>query len=238
MKEYKAILFDLDGTLLPMDLNVFMKTYFRYLSADLAPLNIDSNVLIDAIWTGTAAMVKNDGKKKNCEVFWDYFENNIDCDLNRAKEICDAFYDAGFHNARKATGENPLAVKAVELAHKAAEKVVLATNPFFPRAGQLTRIGWIGLSENDFNLITSYETDFYCKPNPNYFISVCERIGASPEDCLMIGNDEREDAYAATEAGLDTYLVTDCLIANDKYPCDTRRGTFAEMCDFLESLAK
>lgn len=238
MKKYEAILFDLDGTLLPMDMEKFMHTYFKYLCADLAPLGLDSKELVDAIWKGTAAMVKNDGSKLNREVFWEYFENLMDCDIDAARRICDAFYSAGFHNARTATCENPMAVTAVELAHKAADKVVLATNPLFPRQGQLSRMSWIGLSEMDFDLITAYDSDSYCKPNPDYFISICNRIGVLPENCLMIGNDEREDGYAATQAGLDTYLVTDCLIANDKYPCDTRRGTFAEMCDYLNSLAK
>ncbi|MBQ7836879.1 MAG: HAD family hydrolase [Clostridia bacterium] len=96
----------------------------------------------------------------------------------------------------------------------------------------------MGLSENDFDLITSYDSDCYCKPNPKYYLSICERMGVDPEDCLMIGNDEREDAYAANAAGLDTYLVTDCLIPNDEYATDCRRGTFEEMCLYLEGLAK
>lgn len=238
MKKYQAIFFDLDGTLLPMDMNVFMKEYFNNLYLEVAHMGIEAKEFVDCIWTGTAAMVKNDGTKKNVEVFWETFSKLLDCDIDAVKKICDSFYTEGFHNAKAATKENPLARRAVEAAHKASEKVVLATNPFFPRAGQLTRIGWIGLDAGDFDLITSYESDSYCKPNPGYYLSICERIGASPEDCLMIGNDEREDAYAAGKAGLDTFLVTDCLIANDKYPADCRRGTFEEMCSFLEKLAK
>ena len=238
MKKYEAILFDLDGTLLPMDMDVFMKAYFKNLCVALAPIGIDSKELVDAVWAGTGAMVKNDGSKKNCEVFWDFFNNAMTCDIAKAKEICDGFYKADFHNAKVATKENPLAKKAVELARKASGKVILATNPLFPRDGQLTRIGWIGLSESDFDLITSYESDSYCKPNPDYYKSICERMGVESENCLMIGNDEREDGYAARAAGLDTFLVTDCLIANDKYPCDCRRGTFEELCSYLEGLAK
>ena len=238
MKKYDAILFDLDGTLLPMDMNTFMKAYFGNLCAVLAPLGIAPDKLVDTIWAGTAAMVKNDGSRKNVEAFWDFFEKADICDTAKAKDICDGFYTTDFQRAKSATQDNPLAKKAVESAHKAADKVVLATNPFFPRDGQLTRISWIGLTENDFDLITSYESDSYCKPNPAYYRSICERMGVEPENCLMIGNDEREDGYAASKAGLDTYLVTDCIITNDEYPCDCRRGTFEEMCNYLESLAK
>ena len=238
MKKYDAILFDLDGTLLPMDMNVFMKEYFKNLCANLSYLGLDAKTLTDCVWAGTAAMVKNDGKRKNGEVFWKTFQSLVKTDLSEAKNTCDEFYTKDFNKVRAATGENPLAKTAVEAARKASPKVVLATNPFFPRVGQLTRISWIGLSEKDFDIITSYESDSYCKPNPMYYISICERLGVEAENCLMIGNDEREDGYAAKAAGLDTYLVTDCLIENEKYPCDCRRGTFSEMCDFLHSLAK
>ena len=238
MKKYEAILFDLDGTLLPLDMDAFMKAYFGNLCAELAPMGIDPKTLVDTIWAGTAAMVKNDGKRKNAEVFWDYFESTGICDTAKAKEICDSFYTAGFHRARAATRENPMARVAVELAHKAADKVVLATNPLFPRDGQLTRIGWIGLSENDFHLITSYDSDSFCKPNPQYYLSICERMDVKPQNCLMIGNDRREDIYAGQAAGLDTYLVTDCLIENEKYMAETKSGTFTEMCAYLESLSK
>lgn len=238
MKKYEAILFDLDGTLLPMNMDDFMKAYFKNLCVALAPYGFEPKSLVDNIWAGTAAMVKNDGSRTNGEVFWETFENITGRDVTEAKNTCDEFYTKGFHNVKEATRENPLAKKAVEAAHEAADKVVLATNPLFPRQGQLTRIGWIGLDEKDFDLITSYETDSFCKPNPMYYLSICERIGVKPENCLMIGNDEREDGYAATAAGLDVYLVSDCIISNEKYPCDCRRGTFSEMCDLLSDLAK
>lgn len=238
MKKYDAILFDLDGTLLPMNMDDFMREYFKNLCSQLAYLPVEAKTLTDCIWAGTAAMVKNDGKRKNGEVFWETFENLLKIDLTEAKNTCDEFYSKEFHNVKVATRENPLARKAVEAAHKAAQKVVLATNPFFPRQGQLTRIGWIGLSENDFDIITSYESDSYCKPNPMYYKSICERLGVDAENCLMIGNDEREDGFAAKAAGLDVFLVSDCIIENENYPCDCRRGTFSEMCDFLEGLAK
>ncbi len=238
MKKYEAILFDLDGTLLSMNMDDFMKAYFKNLCIALAPYGFDAKNLVDNIWAGTAAMVKNDGTRSNGEVFWETFEKISGRDIKEAKNTCDEFYTKGFNNVRSVIVENPLAKKAVELARAAAGKVVLATNPLFPRQGQLTRISWIGLCENDFDMITSYETDSFCKPNPMYYKSICERIGVKPENCLMIGNDEREDGYAAKEAGLDTYLVTDHILENEKYPCDCTRGTFAQMCDFLESLEK
>ena len=69
-----TVLFDLDGTLLPMDQNVFTKSYFGGLARRLAPYGYDPEELIAAIWKGSDAMVRNDGKRNNEEVFWDTME--------------------------------------------------------------------------------------------------------------------------------------------------------------------
>ena len=69
-----TILFDLDGTLLPMDNDIFTKGYFKGLAAELIPFGYDAGTLVDAVWRGTAAMVKNDGARPNCEAFWQTFE--------------------------------------------------------------------------------------------------------------------------------------------------------------------
>ena len=68
-----TVLFDLDGTLLPMDNDAFTKSYFKLLAAKLAPYGYESKPLVDAVWAGTAAMVKNDGKSSNEEKFWQKF---------------------------------------------------------------------------------------------------------------------------------------------------------------------
>ena len=67
------ILFDLDGTLLPMDNDEFTRGYFGLLAKKLAPRGYEKDSLIDAIWAGVAAMVKNDGSRRNEEAFWERF---------------------------------------------------------------------------------------------------------------------------------------------------------------------
>ena len=65
--EIKNVLFDLDGTLLPMDMEAFTNGYFGLLTQKMAPRGYDPKRLIDAVWAGTAAMVKNDGSRTNEE---------------------------------------------------------------------------------------------------------------------------------------------------------------------------
>ena len=69
----RYILFDLDGTLLPMDQDLFIKAYFKGLATALAPYGYDPEKLIGAIWAGPSAMIGNRGDRTNEEVFWDKF---------------------------------------------------------------------------------------------------------------------------------------------------------------------
>ena len=66
----RAYLFDLDGTLLPMDQDEFTKAYFDGLSKNLAPYGYEPKRLVGGVRHGTKAMVKNDGTQTNEQVFW------------------------------------------------------------------------------------------------------------------------------------------------------------------------
>ena len=236
MSKYQAILFDLDGTLLPMDVERFARAYFGALSMELADFGIPAETLVKAIWSGTEAMVRNDGSRPNMDAFWEVFTALTGIPRAEAEPRCDRFYSTGFHAARRATADNPLAREAVRIAHEKAGKVVLATNPLFPMPGQETRMGWLGLTPADFDLVTCYSTDRFCKPNPAYFADVCRRIGVDPTTCLMIGNDDREDMHCASALGMDAYLVTDCRLPSRDNPWTGPQGTFAEMVEMLKSL--
>ena len=233
---YQAILFDLDGTLLPMELEPFAKIYFGALARELAPFGLTPETLFKPFWAATKAMMVNTTGKLNADVFWETFTALTGVDRAQVEPVCDAFYAAGFQAARAATKENPLAREAVRIAREKADKVILATNPLFPMAGQKTRLSWLGLTPEDFDLVTCYSTDKYCKPNPAYFHDVCQRMGIDPRACLMVGNDDREDMHCATAAGMDAYLVTDCRLIDKDNPWQGAMGSFSEMVEMLKSL--
>ena len=198
---YQAIMFDLDGTLLPMELEGFIKAYFGALAKELAPFGLTAEQLFKPFWAGTKAMMTNTTGKLNSDVFWEVFCSMSGLAREKVEPVCDAFYAAGFQAARAATAENPLAAEAVRAAREKADKVVLATNPLFPMAAQRTRLSWIGLTPEDFDLVTCYSTDHYCKPNPAYFDEICQRLALDPARCLMVGNDDREDMACAASRG-------------------------------------
>lgn len=236
-KHYDAIFFDLDGTLLPMDMDAFTKGYFVKLHKKMKDFDITLEDFTKAIWTGTYAMMKNDGTHTNAEAFWKVFADLTKLDPKVVEPICNGFYGNEFNEAIEYTLPNPLAKEAVALAHKKATKVVLSTNPIFPEVGQKSRLSWLGLSYDDFDLVTSYENERFCKPNPQYFISIMERLGLTKDQILIVGNDEKEDCNCAKNAGIDCYLVTDTMIASKDYPWDGPKGTFSELMEVLAGLS-
>lgn len=232
----KAVLFDLDGTLLPMEQKDFMDLYFKGLSTKLAPHGYDPKKLVESVWAGTVAMVKNTGEKTNEEAFWDYFDRVYEQDVKQDIPIFDDFYRNEFIEVKNGCGFNPLAGEVVSEIKKLGFRVALATNPLFPAIATENRIRWAGFTPEDFECYTTYENSHYCKPNPKYYEEVIANLGLQAEECLMVGNDVTEDMVAET-IGMKVFLLTDCLINKENkdisaYP----NGSFKELLDYIKSL--
>ena len=232
----KAILFDLDGTLLPMDQEVFVRDYLGRMAAFLAPHGYDPQSLIKAVWAGTGAMVKNDGKALNEDVFWYVFNSILGRDAKQDLALFEEFYRTEFQKAKDSCGFNPAAVEAIRQIKDMGYRLILATNPLFPAIATHSRIRWAGLNPEDFELVTTYENSRFCKPNPDYYREILGKIALDGSQCLMVGNDVGED-MVAQKLGMKTFLLTDCLInktAEDitQYP----NGSFPELLHYIRSL--
>ena len=103
LKEKTTVLFDLDGTLLPMELEEFTNTYFALLAKKAAPFGYEPKPLVAAVWKGTKAMVKNDGSELNCSRFWEVFSQEMGRESLKLREPFDEFYAKEFHGAKTAT---------------------------------------------------------------------------------------------------------------------------------------
>ncbi|MBR5178780.1 MAG: HAD hydrolase-like protein [Lachnospiraceae bacterium] len=229
----KAVLFDLDGTLLPMDQEVFVKAYFKELCKKAAPYGYDPDKLIKGIWTGTGAMVKNQGNKTNEDMFWDTFSGIFGEKAYTDKAVFNDFYANEFDIAKEVCGFNPDAGKLVKRLKNAGIKLVLASNPIFPIVAQKKRMQWAGIDPDDFEYITSYENSHYSKPNTMYYTELLKVLGYDANDVIMVGNDVSED-MCASEVGIKTFLLTDCMInAADKDISVFDRGGFRELENFL-----
>lgn len=231
-----TVLFDLDGTLLPMDQDVFIKKYFGLLAQKLAPHGYDPEKLIQAVWAGTTAMVMNNGKVTNKEAFWITCDATLGCEASKDADIHIEFYRNEFNQVQEVCGFEPMAAQIVHSLKDRDYRVVLATNPLFPSIATQNRIRWAGLQPEDFEYITTYENSHYCKPNPDYYREILEQLHLQPEECLMVGNDVGEDMIAQ-QLGMKVFLLTDCLINKagadiSQYP----NGGFSELANFFNAL--
>lgn len=231
-----TILFDLDGTLLPMDNDEFTKGYFGLLVRKLAPYGYDKQELVPAVWAGTAAMVKNNGKCSNYEVFWKTFAGVLGDRVYETKPVFDEFYSNEFNNAKAFCGADEKAAEAVKAAKKLGYRIALASNPLFPEEAQKARVKWAGVDPEAFEFIAAYENLSYCKPNPDYYRALAEQLEVRPEECLMVGNDVSEDMIAG-DTGMNVFLLTDCLINKEQKDISVyKKGGFDKLTEYMEYL--
>ncbi len=232
----KAVLFDLDGTLLPMDQDIFIKAYLGGLCAALAPKGYEPKAVAAALWKSTDAMVKNDGSKSNEQAFWDSFCAILGNEVRGEEPLLEHFYKTDFQMVKNVCGYTPLSKQLVDRLHHEGIRVALSTNPLFPAVATESRIRWAGLEPSDFELVTTYEGIGYCKPNPEYYLEIARRIGVEPQECLMVGNDVGDDMVAES-LGMKVFLLTDCLINKDggdisHYP----NGSFDALNSYIDEV--
>ena len=232
----KAILFDLDGTLLPMDQDKYIKAYFGGMVKKLAPHGYDPNALTGAIWKGTEAMIKNDGGAANEERFWTTYCSILGENARQSEEILEDFYNNEYQSVKSVCGFAPESAEIIGALKKRGIRTILATNPVFPKIATDSRIRWAGLLPEDFELVTTFENSRYTKPNPKYFEDILRQCGLCPEECVMVGNDVADDMIAE-KLGMKVFLLTDCLINTQNadisaYP----QGGFDDLKDFLNNL--
>ena len=231
----KAVFFDLDGTLLPMDEKRFLEIYFSTMGRWMAECGKDAERFIGGGVAGTRAMYKNDGRLTNEEVFWRSFESVFGRATEDDREAMNRYYDEHFKLTLDACGQNPLSKEIIRFCREAGLMVVLATNPLFPRVATLTRMGYTDLAERDFDYITSFENSSFCKPNPAYFTELLEKFNLAPEEVIHFGNSTYDDGECALGAGIKCYIIeTEDLIESDKATHDFDRIKIDEVIETIK----
>lgn len=230
-----TILFDLDGTLLPMDLEKFQELYFKGLSGEFSDL-MDPRKLGGLVWECTLEMVKDKSSRTNRDVFMDEMGKRVGHDqVAEYERRFMEYYGGNFEHVKESTYSSDPMREAVSILKENGYTLAIATNPVFPEAAVLRRIEWAGLSSEDFQLITNFDNSHYCKPNLEYYEEILKALGKSAGECLMVGNDELEDMVPKA-LGMKTYLVTDNMVPGEiKGPEPDFRGTSADFLGFIKN---
>lgn len=230
----KTLLFDLDGTLLPLEFELFFQEYIKSISAYCSGL-VEPAFFVKTLLKCTGVMVRNDGTLTNEELFMRNFLPALGLQAKEIYPVLENYYSREFGKLRRFVLPSSLAPRILEHVLAAGWQIVLATNPLFPRMAIEERMRWAGIDGFAWKYVSSYETSRACKPSLRYYREIMEILDLNPRECWMVGNDLTEDMVAG-RLGMKTYLVTDyCCRKGEDCPPPDRQGTLADLFGLVKS---
>ena len=238
MEKINTILFDLDGTLLPIDTMELTYRYIALLAEDFADLYEDKKALSARVLKACEAMIKDgNGKDVNIDLFFRDFMKQDPHDEALIVKRFEEFYINRFDEIKtilRTDREEGLTKRVMDYVFQKGYEVVIATNAVFPELAMGKRLKWvdIGPDQYDYALITHCENMHYAKPDIRYYEEILQKIGKKPEECFMIGNDMLEDLIAK-KLGIKTYLATDYVIPRDVLIEPDYEGEFIDLFNIL-----
>jgi FMN phosphatase YigB (HAD superfamily) len=210
LKNINTILFDLDGTLLSINMKDFEDIYYKSLSTYFKDI-IHPEKFMKILYSSVTTMIKNTEYRTNEEVFMDAMKSYVEDDYELYAEMFSKYYENDFQILKEAVLDTTEMQEATRIFKNKGYNLVIATNPLFPKVAIDKRIEWSGIVRDDFSYVSYFEKNHFCKPNIEYYAEILEIIQKSPEECMMVGNDALEDLVAG-KLGITTYLVTDHLL--------------------------
>ena len=231
LSKYKAILFDLDATLIPFDQKEMSREFF----ATTHDFEKDKNIpgFAEAFSYAFAQCKLNRGNCLNKDVFDNCFLEKLKVD--DLDSLMDDFYTTSFTATKKVLQYRGSEKDLLHTLRKHGKILICATNPVFPMSATVTRMDWAGICPEDFDFVTLHTESTWCKPNAEYYLEILERFNLTPNEVIMIGNDTLDD-LGALEAGIQVVLINDFLINRGEIDIEsTERISYA---DFLSSVKK
>lgn len=210
----KAVAFDMDDTLLDINLNAFVVMLARDEASLLADAGRRRTWPVLAGYARALMelnQVGRDGARTNREVFDASIERNTGVVLADpvVRDMIE-YYEREVLPTRNdriiRARQMPGAAAAVDAVLARGLRVALLTNPSFSQTCIACRMRWGGLDEMPFELVTTMENSRHCKPDAAYYRESLEALGLSPAEVLMVGNDPKRD-FPEPECGLRTAYV-------------------------------
>jgi FMN phosphatase YigB (HAD superfamily) len=209
----KALLLDLDNTLLGNEMKRFMPRYFSLLEAHMSPLVEagDFDFLPEMIAATRKIIANTRPELTNQQLFWTALteQTNWDWEALEAEAHFDAFYQGTYHQLQEVTVFNPISAELIEWAFAQKLQVIIATNPLFSQRAIETRLAWAGVpvDKYPYTLVTHYGNMHAAKPSIAYYEEILAKIGRVAGETLMVGDDWRNDIEPAHALGMFTYWI-------------------------------
>ena len=211
----KAVAFDMDDTLLSLNLSAFIAVLAKDESHLLAQVARKNPLSLFAAYTGAMLEVNRTpeaaDRRTNRERFDDAIERRSGVPL--ADPVIADVLDCYEREVLPAKNDAVIAARPREGAHDALAcvlgrglRVALLTNPSFSHTCIRCRMGWGGLTDAPFELVTCMENSTRCKPDADYYRASLAQLELKPEEVLMVGNDPRRD-FPQPDIGLQTAYV-------------------------------
>ena len=231
LKNIKAILFDLDGTLINVDLNKFIPNYMKLLSLKVKHI-IRPSKFISLLLKTMNQIDQNDGTITNEQVFERIFFPLNGHSREEVTPFFDDFYENDFIKLKIFTEIKQEARSVVSKAFENGYDVVIATTPIIPLMAIQQRLDWANVNDFDYKLITSIENMRANKPHRYYYQQIFDFLKFPPEACLMVGDEEKD--MKASNFGCKTYLVPSSNTNLDtNSPQSTYQGPLEDLLDLL-----
>lgn len=200
----ETVLFDLDGTLLGLDIESFFARYMKSLEAYVSP-HLPEGEFPRRMVRGVGTLFQNAGEL-NEVAFWSGFCAGKPELREQVGPLFDRYYHEEFPKLQRLTKTFTAAAQVLDALSQRGLRMILATNPLMPGAAVEERLRWAGIAPDRFCHLTTIENSHYIKPDPQYYEEILKITGVSSETAVMVGNDELEDGVA-TQVGLPFYLV-------------------------------
>ena len=231
----KAVLLDLDDTLVHIDTELFTRRYIDLIGSFVAARfsTITADQFKKAVISATRQVSRDlDPMRLNQAVINASINAAVSVPTLQLDNAMVEFFDGPYRTLSSLAAPMTGGRQLIDwiLAHNII--LVIATNPLFPSQATYERMRWAELDplHRGFALITTANNSHFTKPNIAYYSEILAKIGVDAAQALMVGDSFESDIQPALAAGMSTYWTMPNLSVADPAGADRfGRGSLPDL---------
>lgn len=203
----KAVLFDLDNTLLHNPTPQFVSGYISGISRFFAAAGgvEPAETLRQSVQT----MMHGPRRiwQSNLELYWELLHPIWSGTPEALRAAFEDFYLNEYLELKSNTAPAPKAGEVIDRVRGEGYKIIIATNPVYPEEAILRRLAWADLPGDHayYEFVTTADNMHFAKPDPAYYAEILARVGLEPDEAVMVGDEPLYDCEAARSIGIHAY---------------------------------